>query len=161
MAKRRSLWAELQRERANRQCLEQQARRSAERTDAKAARDREQARRAAIRQAAASERERKRLYIEDRKAEAAAMVADLQARVAEMDSVLTAGLHQGLGVSFASLKHSVEMPPFDAGGLDKPIAEPQWAQFAPRPPSAVGRMFGGSARHAREEAAARDAYRQE
>jgi restriction system protein len=151
----------LQRERANRQRLEQQARRSAERTDAKAARDREQARRAAIRQAAASERERKRLYIEDRKAEAAAMVADLQARVAEMDSLLTAGLHQGLGVSFASLKHSVEMPPFDAGGLDMPIAEPQWAQFAPRPPSAVGRMFGGSARHAREEAAARDAYQQE
>ena len=30
-----------------------------------------------------------------------------------------------------------------------------------RPPSAVGRMFGGSARHAREEAAARDAYQQE
>jgi hypothetical protein len=64
VAKRRSLWAELQRERANRQRLEQQA------------------------------------------------------RVAELDSVLTTGLQQGPGVSFASLKHSVEMPPFDAGGLD-------------------------------------------
>ncbi len=89
------------------------------------------------------------------------MVADLQARVAELDSVLTTGLQQGPGVSFASLKHSVEMPPFDAGGLDKPIAEPQWALFAPRPPSAVGRMFGGGARYAREEAIARDTYQQE
>jgi restriction system protein len=161
LTKRHSLWAELQRERANRQRLEQQARRAAERAHAKASRDREQAQRAAVRKAAASERERKRLYIEDRKAEAAAMVADLQACDAELESVLTTGLHQGPGVSFASLKHSVNMPPFDAGSLDKPIAEPQWAQFAPRPPGAVGRMFGGGTRYAREEAAAREAYEQE
>jgi restriction system protein len=161
VAKKRSLWAELQRERANRQRIEQQARRTAERAETKAARDREQARRAAIRQAAASERERKRLYIEDRKAETAAMVADFQARIAELDAVLTAGLHQGPGVSFSSLKHMVEMASFDPGGLDRPFAEPQWAQFAPRPPGAVGRMFGGSARYAREEAAAREAYEHE
>ena len=161
MAKRRSLWAELQRERANRQRLEQQARRAAERWETKEARDREQARRAAMRQAAADERERKRLYIDDRKAEAAAMAVELQGRVAELDSVLTAGLQHGPGVSFASLKHTVEMPPFDPGSLGKPIAEPQWAQFAPRPPGAVGRMFGGGARYAREEAAASEAYKQE
>ena len=53
------------------------------------------------------------------------------------------------------------MPSFDPGGLDRPIAEPQWEQFAPRPPGAVGRMLGGSARYAREEAAAREAYDQE
>ena len=158
MAKRRGLWAELQHERANRQRLEQQAHRAAERAEAKAVREREQARRAAIRQAAASERERKRLYIEDRKAEAAAMVADLHARLGELDSVLTAGIQQAPGLSFPSLKHAVEMPAFDPGGLDRPIAEPQWVQFAPRPPGAVGRMFGGGARYAREEAAAREAY---
>jgi restriction system protein len=161
VAKKRSVWAELQRERASRQRLEQQARRAAERAVAKAARDREQARRGAIRQAAANERERKRLYIEDRKAEAAAMTADVQARIAELDAVLTGGLHQRSGVSFASLKHTVEMPPFDPAGLDRPFAEPQWAQFAPRPPGTVGRMFGGSARHAREETAAREAYEHE
>jgi restriction system protein len=160
MAKKRSLWAELQRERANRQRLEQQARRAAERADANAARDREQARRAALRQAAANERERKRLYIEDRKAQAAAMTAGVQARIAELDAILGGGL-QGSGVSFASLKHMVKMPAFDPGGLDRPFAEPRWAQFAPRPPGAVGRMFGGSARYAREEAAAREAYEHE
>jgi restriction system protein len=114
-----------------------------------------------VRQAAASERERKRLYIEDRKAEAAAMVADLQARTAELDAILTVGLHQGPGVSFASLKHTVEMLPFDPGDLDRPLAGPKWAQFVPRPPGAVGRMLGGSARYAREEAAARAVYDQE
>ena len=54
------------------------------------ARDRDQARR----QAAASERERRRLYVEGRKAEAAATAAALQARVPELDSVLTTGIHQ-------------------------------------------------------------------
>ena len=161
MARNQSLWTELQRDRANRQRLERRARRAAERGDAKQIREHEQAQRAAGRQAAASDRERKRLYIEDRKADAAAMAADLQARIAELDSVLTAGLHQRPGVSFASLKHSAEMPPFDPGGLDRPVAEPQWAQFAPRPPSMAGRMFGGSARYAREEAAACEAYDQE
>jgi restriction system protein len=155
------LWTDLQRERANRQRLEQQARRAAQRAEVKAARDRDQARRAAVRQAAASERERKRLYIEDRKSEAAAMVADLQTRLAELDSVLTAGIRQGHGLTFASLKRAVEMPAFDPERLDQPIAEPQWSQFAPRPPGPVGRMFGGGARYAREQAAAREAYEME
>jgi restriction system protein len=161
VAKRQGLWAKLQSERANRLRLEQQARRAAERREAKEARDREQARRAAIRQAVADERERKRLYVEDRKAEAAAMTARLQIRIAELDSVLTAGLHQGPLVSFASLNNAVEMPPFDPGDLGRPVAEPQWEQFAPRPPGALRRMFGGGARHARTEAAARQAYQQE
>jgi restriction system protein len=161
VVKRQNLWAELQRERADRQRRERKERQALERWETQQTRDDERARRAAIRQAAADERERKRLYIEDRKAEAAAMAADLQARIAELDPVLTAGLHQGPGVTFASLKHSTEMPPFDPDGLDRPIAEPQWEQFAPRAPGAVGRMFGRSARHAREEAAAREAYNQE
>lgn len=162
MASRRGgLWAELQRERANGQRLELQARRAAERSATKSAREREQARRAAARQAAANEKERKRLYIEDRKAEAAAMAADLQARVAELDLVLAGGLRQESGITFSSLKHKTEVPVFDPGGLDTPLAEPQWAQFAPRPPRAVGRMFGGGARYSQEEAAARAAYETE
>jgi len=161
VAKRRGLWAELQRDRAERQRRELQARRAAAQSAAKLAREHDLARRAARRQAAASERERKRLYVEDRKAEAAAMAADLQARVAELDSVLTAALQQRSVVSFAALKHQAEMPPFDPAGLDRPLPEPQWGRFAPRPPGAVGKMFGGSARYAREEAAAREAYERE
>jgi restriction system protein len=159
--RQRGLWAELQHERAARQRLALQERRAAERAAARFARERDQAMRAARRQAAASERERKRLYIEDRKAEAAARAEAVQARVAQLDSVLTAGLRQETEVSFASLKRRVEMPPFDPGSLDSRLAEPVWSQFAPRPPGAVGRMFGGGARYAREEAAARQAFERE
>jgi restriction system protein len=151
----------LQRERANRQRLELQARRAAERAVEKAARERDQARRAALREAAANEKERKKLYIEDRKAEAAMMAADLQSRVAELESVLAGGLRREPGVTFSSLKRTARMPAFDPGGLDSPLTEPQWAQFAPRPPGAVGRMLGGGARYSREETAARAAYEEE
>ena len=89
------------------------------------------------------------------------MAADLQARVAELDLVLAGGLRQESGITFSSLKHKTEVPVFDPGGLDTPLAEPQWAQFAPRPPRAVGRMFGGGARYSQEEAAARAAYETE
>jgi septal ring factor EnvC (AmiA/AmiB activator) len=74
MAKRRGVWADLQRERARRQRLEQQTHRATAQAAKKAEREREQARRAAARQAAQNERERKRLYIEERKAEAAGLV---------------------------------------------------------------------------------------
>jgi restriction system protein len=161
VAKGRGVWAELQRERANRQRLEQQARRAAAQAALRTERQRDQARRAAARQAAANERERKRLYIADRKAEAAAMVSDLQARLAELDSVLADGIRQRSGVSFALLKHTLELPEFDPGGLDAPFTEPQWEQFAPRPPSALGRMLGGGARFERDQAAAHDAYERE
>jgi restriction system protein len=163
VARRRGLWAELQRERAYRQRLEQQARREAERREAKEARARDQAERAAIRQAIADERERNRLYFEDRKAEAEAMAADLQNRIAELESVLTDGIHWRPTVSFASFKRTVDMPPFDPGGLDRPLAEPQWEQFAPRAPGWMGWIlwiFGGSARYAHKEDAARELYAQ-
>jgi hypothetical protein len=110
VARRRGLWVNLQSERAYWQRIDEQARRAAERREAKEARDRERARRDARRQAVADERERNRLYHEDCKAEAAAKTADLQIRIAELDSVLTAGLHEESGISFASFKRTVEIP---------------------------------------------------
>lgn len=158
MARRGGMWAEMQRDRARRQRLEQQAYRARMQAAAKAERDRERAHRASVRQAAANERERKRLYVEERKAEAAEMTADLQARLAELDSILTAGVNDRSPVSFASLKRTIDMPPFDPGGLDRPIPVPQWAQFAPEPPGALSRMLGGNARYQREDAEARQQY---
>ena len=116
-------------------------------------------RRAASR-AAANDRERKRLYIEDRKANTAVMAADLDARITELDSVLVAGTGNHPALTFASLKRVVRHPPFDAGDLDRPLPGPQWEQFAPPPPAGLGRMFGGSARHEQQVAAARSAYEQ-
>lgn len=157
----RSIWAELQRELARQERRRQQTRRAAEQAAVRAARERDKARREATRRAATSERERKQLYIADRKAEAAAMASDVQTRVAQLDSILVAGTGQRPGLSFASLKHTVRLPDFSPGGFGTPVPEPAWGQFAPQPPGALGRMLGGAARFEREQAAARKVYESE
>ena len=161
MAKNRGLWADLQRELARRQRQQQQALRMETQAATRARRDHEQATRATARQATADVKERKRLYAEARKAEAASMASELRDRIAELDSVLTAGIRQHPLVTFASLKHAPGYPPFDAGGLDRPQPAPDWEQFAPPPPSGLGKLLGGAARYQREEAAARAAFEAE
>jgi restriction system protein len=160
MAKSRSLWTELQRELARRQRLQQQADRVAQQAAARAIREEQQVRHAKTRQAASDEKERKRLYVEDRKEEAASTASALAERMAELDSVLTAGVRPRPAVTFASLKRTAAFPAFTYGGLDRPAPQPQWEQFAAPPPSGLGRMFGGSGRYERLEAAAREAYNQ-
>jgi restriction system protein len=160
MARKRSLWTEWQREVARRRRLEEQQRLAREREVRRQIQAEQQAARAAARKAEVDEKERKRLYIEDRKAEVASMVAELQARVAELDSVLVAGIRPGPAVTFTALKQSPAFPSFDAGGMDRPTTQPEWEQFAPAPPSGLGRLFGGSGRHERQEASAREAYDQ-
>jgi restriction system protein len=155
------MWAELQRDRARRQRLEQQARRNAAQAAIRSERGRERARRAQARRAAETEKERKKLYIEERKAQAAETAAEIAERIAELDAVLSAGTERQRRISFASLKRDVDLPPFDPAGLDDPLPEPHWRAFAPRPPGAFGRLLGGNARYEREEAAARQAYEQE
>jgi len=112
----------------------------------------------AARQTTTDAKERKRLYLEARKAEAASMTSDLQARVAELDSVLSAGVRQRPLMTFASLKRAPSYPPFDAGGLDRPLPAPRWEQFAPPPPGRLGKLLGGRARYEHEETAARAAF---
>jgi restriction system protein len=160
MARSRSLWTEWQRELTRRQRLQQQANRAAQQAAARAIREEQQARRTAARQAASDETERKRLYVEDRRAEAASMTSELKARIAELDSVLVAGIRSLPAVTFTSLKRSPTFHAFDAGGLERSTPQPQWEQFAPPPSSGLGRLFGGSGRHERQEAIARAAYEQ-
>jgi len=158
VAKNRGLWAELQREQARRQ----RQRQLALRVQAQAAeRARREHLKTAAHQATADAKERKRLYPEARKAEAASMTSGVQTRVAELDSVLNAGVRQRPLVTFSSLKRAPSYPPFDAGGLDRPLPGPRWEQFAPPPPSGLGRLLGGAARYEREETAARAAFEAE
>jgi restriction system protein len=154
MAKSRGLLADLQRELARRQRVEQQRVRMQAQAAARAKREHEQAMRKAAQDAAATEKERRRLYVEERKAEAASRAASLQARISELDSVLTSGICQRPLVTFSSLKGPVTYPAFDAGGLDRALPAPGWEQFAPLPPSGLGKVFGGGARRERQEAAA-------
>ena len=116
VAKNRGLWADLQRELARRQRQQQQTVRMEAQAATRARREYEQTTRTAARQATADAKERKRLYVEARKAEAASMASELRDRIAELDSVLTAGIRQHSLVTFASLKHAPGYPPFDAGG---------------------------------------------
>jgi restriction system protein len=151
MTARRGFLAELQRERARVQLARQREYRATLQAQERARREYERARRSAEREAAATERERKRLYVEDRKEVAANMTAGLQARVAELRSVLEDGLRR-TPLTVSSLKR--EVPPFDPVGLDVTIPQPEWVE--PVPPGAVGRLFGGAGRYQRELAAARE-----
>jgi restriction system protein len=144
------MWADLQRERARRQRLQQQLARSRQQAANRARHERDKSRREAERKAAANERERKRLYIEQRQAEAEEMGADLDARVHELENLLTLGLDDQPPPTFVSFKRDPESPPFDPQGLDQPIPEPSFADVAPLPPGTLGRLLGKGVRYERE-----------
>jgi restriction system protein len=160
MATRQGLWAEIQQERARRERARQRESREFQRAQAQMVREAAKAERDGKRQAAASERERKKLYIEDRKAEAAAMAADVRARLAELDELLTAGIRDRPVVTFASLRRTETYPPFDPGQLGAPLPAPAWEDFAPAPPSGIGKILGGTGRFERQLDSARTAYAQ-
>jgi restriction system protein len=160
VAKRHGLWAEIQRERARQERVRQREFREFQRGQALAARESAKAERDRKRQAAADERERRKLYIEDRKAEAAALAEDVLARLAELDGLLTAGIRDRPVVTFASLRRTDIYPPFDAGPLGEPLPLPVWEDFAPAPPSGLGKVLGGTGRFERQLDCARRAYAQ-
>lgn len=158
MAKRQGLWAEIQQERARRERARQRESREFQRAQAQMVREAAKAERDGKRQAAASERERKKLYIEDRKAEAAAMAADVGGRLTELDELLRAGIRDRPVVTFASLRRTGTYPPFDPGQLGEPLPAPVWEDFAPAPPSGIGKILGGTGRFERQLDGARTAY---
>jgi hypothetical protein len=90
VARQQEVWAEAQRERARQAREREHERCESQRAQARAARAADWAERDR-KLLAADERVRKIFYIEDRMAEAAAMAADVRARLAELDGVLKAG----------------------------------------------------------------------
>jgi restriction system protein len=155
VARRGGAWANLQRQRARQQRMDQQLQRSAAQAQARGQRELERTRRLVQRQAAANERERKRLYIEDRRAQADETTADLAARVDELDALLASGLSRPTPVTFNVFRRTVPQMPFDPGNLRWPNVPPDWARLAPQQPSGLGRMFGGNTKYERELASAR------
>lgn len=153
MGRRRTVWGELQRERERKRKAVAQAQRRWEQETRQAQREYAQQRRAEERAAAANDREQKRLYIEGRKAEAADLTADVDDRIAELESVLSDGLQQSAGISFDELKEAFEESPFDPGDLDQPLPEPKWEEVAPQPSSLLGRLTGGAERRRQLKAA--------
>jgi restriction system protein len=160
MAKRQDWWAELQLERARQIRNRLQQFREAQQAQARAPRDAARAERSRKRQAAVDERQAAVLYIEDRRAEAAAMAEDARARFAELEGLLTAGLRDRPVVTFASLRRNGAYPAFDAARLAGPLPAPVWEHFAPEEPAGRGRLFGGAARYEQQLDSARADYAQ-
>jgi restriction system protein len=158
VAKRQGLWAELQRERAQRERIRQREFREFRQAESRAARETAKTERDGKRQAAADERERKKLYVEDRKAEAEDMAEDLRARLAELDMLLKVGVRDQPALTFAALKRTDAYPAFDAGQLGRALPPPLWEDSAPEPPSGLGKVFRGGERFQKQLDNARAAY---
>jgi restriction system protein len=158
VAKRQGLWAEIQRERAQRERTRQREFREFQQAQSRAARETAKAERDGKRRAAVDERERKKLYVEERKAEAEDMAEDVRARLTELDGLLKASVRDRPVLTFASLKRNDTYPAFDAGQLGRALPPPLWEDFAPPPPSGLGKIFGSGDRAQKQLDNARAAY---
>jgi restriction system protein len=72
--------------------------------------------------------------------------------------LLGSSLAKNPRISFDSLRITATVPPLDLGALANPIAAPEWTAFAPRPPSGLGRLLGGSQRYQASYEAAKRAF---
>jgi restriction system protein len=160
MARKKSLWSELQRERERRARAARARERANQHLVSQMVEDAERAERRAARADAAERRRDEQLAHEAGAAAAKEMKAQLEGQVAELRSLLTSVLTSPPRLSFAGLKQSAVAASFDPGELGQPVAIPVWEDFAPPAPGALAGLIGGKARHARAQEAARAALEQ-
>jgi restriction system protein len=122
--------------------------------------DHDHAERRATRADAAERKRQEQLAHETGASAAKTMKAQLDTRLAELKTLLTSALDTPPQLSFAMLKQTAAVPPFEPGDLGKPLPVPVWEDFAPPPPGVLSGLVGGKARHARAQEAARDAFEQ-
>lgn len=158
MARKKSLWSELQRERERRQRAAHARERMNTQTVTQILRDHDRAERQAARADAAEQKRQEQLAREAGASAAKTLKAQLDARLAELRTLLASALDTPPQLSFAALKHTAAVPPFEPGDLGKPLPVPVWEDFAPPPPGVLSGLVGGKARHARAQEAARDAF---
>src|SRR5262249_5297259 len=95
----------------------------------------------------AAEKAQREQYIAARKAEAEQRTAVLEQRVSQLQTILTTGLRHVARIDFAALKRSPSLSPFNPGALEVGQPQPTWERFAPPPPGALNRLFGGQQRY--------------
>jgi restriction system protein len=105
-------------------------------------------------------RERQRLYIEARTADAAAANADVRARISDLDALLLSTLDIDDHIDLDQFKKPLTVHPFDPGPLGRPLPEPSWQSFVPPQPRGVGKILGGDRLHHQQTVSARRAYEQ-
>jgi restriction system protein len=127
------------------------------RAQAAAQRDLYRAQAAYQRATAMEEKERQRLYIDQRMAEVAALNDDLTVRDAALASVLAATLDIDDVLDFERLKKSSEAPRFQPGALGIAEGAPDWRHYVPPEPTGIGKMFSKQ-KHAEAMAAGRQRF---
>jgi len=158
MTRKKSLWSELQREMDRRQQLAVARERSQQQMIRQLVQERERAVRQAARAEAAERKRQQELAHGAGIAAAKALKEQLDARLTELRTLLTSALAKPPELSFASLKRSPNVPPFDPHGLAEPFPLPAWDEFAPPLPGPLSGLVGGKARHARALEAARSDF---
>jgi len=128
-----------------------------ERYQAAQRREAERQAREAAKLAKEQQRARQQQYLEQQQAAADDRTAETMKRIEELDGVLTAAL--GIRpLTFEQMRATSSMQPFSPGRLGIPEPPPDWASFAPSPPSGLSKLLGGKARYERENAIARDTF---
>ena len=158
MARKKSLWSELQRERERRQRAARAQERTNQQTVKQIMRDHDRARRLVGREEAAERKRQEQLAHEAGAAAAKAMKTQLDARVSGLRTLLTSVLGAPRQLSFDLLKRAAAVPSFEPGDLGMPVPAPVWEDFAPPPPGVLSGLIGGKARQVRAQDAARDAF---
>ena len=120
MARKKSLWCELQRELERRQRASLARERQEQQIIRQLTREQEQADRRAARADAAERKRQEQLAHDAGAATAAAMKAELDSRLAELKTILTSALPAPPRLPFGMLKRIVQPPPFDPGALGRP-----------------------------------------
>ena len=119
---------------------------------------------AAAQQAASDverQRERQRLYVDARNADAAAANAEVRARLSDLDALLLSTLDVDDHIDLQVFKKPMKVPPFDPGPLGRPAPEPSWTSYTPpQPRRGVGKILGGDRLHQQQTANARRVYEQ-
>lgn len=116
-------------------------------------------RRAAEQAAKQAAREQAKAYEQSRIEQAAGMTAAAEQRIRELTGVLATALASPPpAVNFDALKRRPATIPIELGTDAQPLPAPRWQDYEPPSPSAVGRLFGGDARYARNRAAAESAF---
>ncbi|MET0416714.1 MAG: restriction endonuclease [Actinoplanes sp.] len=116
---------------------------------------------AAAQQAASDverQRERQRLYVEARTADAAAANAEVRARLSDLDALLLSTLDVDDHIDLQVFKKPLTAPLFDPGPLGRPAPEPSWPSYVPPQPRGVGKILGGDRLHQQQTANARRTY---
>src|SRR5712691_10768570 len=117
MARKTSLWSELQRERDRRARIALAQQREERQLLRQLTQDRERAQRLAARADAAERKRQEQQAHEAGTGAARTMKAQLDRQVAELQTLLTSRLAGPPQLTFAMLKQSPEVPPFDPGDL--------------------------------------------